>query len=179
MKRALSLICAILYVLTASAQDVDDYRLYKMDAQQISVEPIVTDTLLFYRAMHSQRDLYEQVTAYRFSFVEYARRGFYFTERAASLDGVDVRHLNISILRRLSLNERAYAGVAHSRNNISLMAGEDEFSTVDGVPTDDGAITMDDMLNQQLIEELRQVDLNTLSPFECMSLMFEWKKRYR
>jgi DNA mismatch repair protein MutS len=44
---------------------------------------------------------------------------------------------------------------------------------------DDGAITMDDMLNQQLIEELRQVDLNTLSPFECMSLMFEWKKRYR
>ena len=44
---------------------------------------------------------------------------------------------------------------------------------------DDGAITMDDMLDQQLIEELRQVDLNTLSPFECMSLMFEWKKRYR
>ena len=44
---------------------------------------------------------------------------------------------------------------------------------------DDGAITMDDMLNAQLIEELRGVDLNTLSPFECMSLMFEWKKRYR
>ena len=44
---------------------------------------------------------------------------------------------------------------------------------------DDGAITMDDMLGQQLIEEIRQVDLNTLSPFECMTLMFEWKKRYR
>ncbi len=40
-------------------------------------------------------------------------------------------------------------------------------------------ITMDDMLGNQLIEELRQVDLNTLSPFECMTLMFEWKKRYR
>jgi len=40
-------------------------------------------------------------------------------------------------------------------------------------------ITMDDMLNGQLIEELRRVDLNTLSPFECMTLMFEWKKRYR
>ena len=134
MKRAISLICALLFVLTASAQDVDDYRLYKMDAQLLSVEPIVTDTLLFYRAMHSQRDLYEQVTAYRFSFVEYARRGFYFTERAASLDGVDVRRQNISILRRLSLSERAYAGVAHSRNSISSMAGEDEFSTMDGVP---------------------------------------------
>jgi hypothetical protein len=49
----------------------------------------------------------------------------------------------------------------------------------DGGEGYDGAITMDDMLDQQLIEELRQVDLNTLSPFECMSLMFEWKKRYR
>jgi hypothetical protein len=46
-------------------------------------------------------------------------------------------------------------------------------------PTDEGAITMDDMLGGQLMEELRQVDLNTLSPFECMTLMFEWKKRYR
>jgi DNA mismatch repair protein MutS len=46
-------------------------------------------------------------------------------------------------------------------------------------PADEGAITMDDMLGGQLMEELRQVDLNTLSPFECMTLMFEWKKRYR
>ena len=46
-------------------------------------------------------------------------------------------------------------------------------------PADEGLITMDDMLGNQLMEELRQVDLNTLSPFECMSLMFEWKKRYR
>ncbi|MBQ9733679.1 MAG: DNA mismatch repair protein MutS, partial [Clostridia bacterium] len=44
---------------------------------------------------------------------------------------------------------------------------------------DEGLITMDDMLGNQLIDELRQVDLNTLSPFECMTLMFEWKKRYR
>ena len=44
---------------------------------------------------------------------------------------------------------------------------------------DDGLLSIDDMMNEQLIEELRQVDLNTLSPFECMSLMFEWKKRYR
>ncbi len=40
-------------------------------------------------------------------------------------------------------------------------------------------MSIDDMIGEQLLEELRQVDLNTLSPFECMSLMFEWKKRYR
>ena len=44
---------------------------------------------------------------------------------------------------------------------------------------DDSLITMDDMLGNQLIDELRQIDLNTLSPFECMTLLFEWKKRYR
>ena len=57
-------------------------------------------------------------------------------------------------------------------------------NAVDGNPSarpkeDDGLLSIDDMMNEQLIEELRQVDLNTLSPFECMSLMFEWKKRYR
>ena len=44
---------------------------------------------------------------------------------------------------------------------------------------DEGLITMDDMLGNQLMDELRQIDLNTLSPFECMTLLFEWKKRYR
>ncbi len=44
---------------------------------------------------------------------------------------------------------------------------------------DDGAITMDDMLGARLIEDIRAVDLNTLSPYECMSLLFEWKKQVR
>ncbi len=44
---------------------------------------------------------------------------------------------------------------------------------------DDGAITMDDILNDRLIEEIRALDLNTLSPYECMSLLFEWKKQVR
>ncbi len=46
-------------------------------------------------------------------------------------------------------------------------------------PEDDTLITMDDMLNERLIEEIRAVDLNTLSPYECMSLLFEWKKQVR
>ena len=46
--------------------------------------------------------------------------------------------------------------------------------------TDDtDAISMDDMMNDRLIEELRAVDINTLSPYECMNLLFEWKKQYR
>lgn len=140
MRKITILIFALFLLRTATAQEVDDYRLYKIDEELLSSEPVVTDTLLFYRAMHQHRDLYEDVTKYRFSFVENARRGFYFTERTATLDGVSLRHSNISILRRLGLSERAYAGVTHSRNNISGMAGEDEFSTVDGVPLGSGNV---------------------------------------
>ncbi len=44
---------------------------------------------------------------------------------------------------------------------------------------DDGALSLDDCLNARLIDELRALDVNTLSPFECMSLLFEWKKQIR
>ena len=47
----------------------------------------------------------------------------------------------------------------------------------DRVQEDDGTISLDDCLNQQLINELRELDINTLSPFECMSLLFQWKKQ--
>ncbi len=42
---------------------------------------------------------------------------------------------------------------------------------------DDTLITMDDFVNEQVIEELKAVDLNTLSPYEAMSFLFTLKKR--
>ena len=142
MRKIAILIYALFFLLTASAQEVDDYRQYKIDDELQQMEPITTDTLLFYRALHSRMDLFEEVTAYRFSFAEYARRGFYFTEREATLDGVTLRHSNISLLRRLGIDERAYAGIAHSSSNMSGMAGEDEFSTTDGVPVEGRNVSM-------------------------------------
>ena len=44
---------------------------------------------------------------------------------------------------------------------------------------DDGAITLDDMLGARLVDDIRALDLNTLSPYECMSLLYEWKKQVR
>ncbi len=43
--------------------------------------------------------------------------------------------------------------------------------------TDDGLITFDDIANEQVIEEIKNTDINTLSPYECMTLVFNWKKR--
>ena len=42
---------------------------------------------------------------------------------------------------------------------------------------DDSLISLDDCINEQVIAELKAVDLNTLSPFECMSFLFDLKKR--
>ncbi len=42
---------------------------------------------------------------------------------------------------------------------------------------DDSLISIDDCVNEQVIAELKAVDLNALSPFECMSFLFDLKKR--
>ncbi len=42
---------------------------------------------------------------------------------------------------------------------------------------DEGLITMEDCINEQVIAELKAADLNALSPFECMSFLFDLKKR--
>ena len=44
-------------------------------------------------------------------------------------------------------------------------------------PTDDTLISIEDCVNDQIIAELKAADLNTLSPFECMSFLFDLKKR--
>ena len=44
---------------------------------------------------------------------------------------------------------------------------------------DDTLITLDDCVNEQVIEELKAVDLNMLSPYEAMSFLFDLKKRLK
>jgi DNA mismatch repair protein MutS len=44
---------------------------------------------------------------------------------------------------------------------------------------DDTLISFDDCINDQIIEELKRVDINTLSPYEAMSFLFDIKKRIK
>ena len=44
---------------------------------------------------------------------------------------------------------------------------------------DDSLITMEDCVNEQIIEELKNTDINTLSPYEAMTFLFDLKKRLR
>ena len=47
------------------------------------------------------------------------------------------------------------------------------------VERDDSLITIDDCLESQVIEELKAVDINTLSPYEAMSFLFGLQKRLK
>ncbi len=64
------------------------------------------------------------------------------------------------------------ATVEESAKNIKLTDREEKT-----VEKDDTLITFDDCLSEQVIAEIKNTDVNTLSPYECMSLIFDWKKR--
>ena len=64
------------------------------------------------------------------------------------------------------------ASVEESAKSIKLTDRE-----VKEEEKDESLISFDDLVNEQVIEEIKNTDINTLSPYECMSLVFDWKKR--
>ncbi len=64
------------------------------------------------------------------------------------------------------------ASVEESTKNIRLSDREEKTKE-----KDENVIRFDDMVNEQLINEIKNTDINTLSPYECMTLVFDWKKR--
>ena len=64
------------------------------------------------------------------------------------------------------------ATVEESAKNIKLTDREEK-----KIEKDETLISFDDCINEQIIEELKKVDINTLSPYECMTFLFDLKKR--
>ena len=139
MRQILIIIFTLLPLCCSMAQQtIDDVYEYKIDDERLVEECVSSDTLLFYRAMHNHNDIYGQITDYRFSFVDYARRGAEFFQRDVVLDGLTLSRSRLSALRRLGLAESNYAGVSGQSAVVGSYAGVDEFSTYDGVPIDGG-----------------------------------------
>lgn len=143
MRRLWLIILMFLASVPAVAQETDeDYMLYKWEHESAQEFSVTTDTLLFYRVLHHNQDLYDDLAAYRFSAVEYARRGYYFTSRKAMLDGVEMRRQNISLLRRLGIEERGYAGLSGEDVGVVGVAGMDKFSLADYTPVSGGNVAL-------------------------------------
>ncbi len=64
------------------------------------------------------------------------------------------------------------SSVEESAKNIKLTDREEKREA-----KDESLISFDDLVNEQIIEEIKNTDINTLSPYECMTLVFDWKKR--
>ena len=64
------------------------------------------------------------------------------------------------------------ATVEESAKSIKLTDREEK-----KIEKDESLITFEDCINDQIIEELKRVDMNTLSPYECMTFLFDLKKR--
>ena len=52
-------------------------------------------------------------------------------------------------------------------------------SNVTPVEKDDTLISFDDCINEQIVEELKAIDINTLSPYEAMSFLYGLQKRLK
>ena len=66
------------------------------------------------------------------------------------------------------------ASVERSAQALSLSD-----NTKDMPEKDDTLITFDDFVNEQVIEELKAVDVNTLSPYEAMTFLFNLQTRLK
>ena len=69
------------------------------------------------------------------------------------------------------------ASVEKTATAVRAMGSESKGAAKEKEQKEDDRISLDDCLREQVLEELRNTDLNTLSPFECMQLLFDWKKR--
>ena len=143
MRRLWLIILILVGAVPAIAQETaEDYVYYKLEQNEPQEFSITTDTLLFYRALHRHLDLYDELSAYRFSAVEYARRGFYFAERRATLDGVEMRYQNLAILRRLGVAEQGFAGLVGDDAGMVAAAGMDCFSLSENTPISGGNVAL-------------------------------------
>ncbi len=138
MPLLLLLIFVLSFSYSTHAQELyDDYRLYKIDQERWDDYFVSSDTLLFYRLQQNQQDLYDDVSAYKFSFVESSRRGQFYTERDILLDGIHLRHSNLSILRRLGLSESSFSGISSGAMAMSdSFTGTNIYSTHESVSID-------------------------------------------
>lgn len=82
-----------------------------------------SDTLLFYRAVQSAGDLFDELTAFRFGAVKMLRRGQPHASERVTLGGVDLSYRYLAPLRYLGAGERVRAGVRFSDEGVGAAGG--------------------------------------------------------
>ena len=84
--------------------------------------------------------------------------------------GIDVAKLAGVPNEVIKRAREVLSNVEASAKNLSLVDKKPEPAV------DEEIISLEDVINQQVIDELKNTDINTLSPYECMTLLFNLKK---
>ncbi len=107
-KRLLSVVLLALAgeAFALSYADGGDY----ISSEREHGDHIVSDTLLFYRALHSADDLYARITAFDLPQVTIRRRGLGYDDGRIDVGGLPVDYRHAALLRLLGAGERENAG---------------------------------------------------------------------
>ena len=129
MRRSLLLAFMLCICWAAMAQHSGEEYDNRYNTDIAEHEPILSDTLLFYRILHRPTDLYEEITAYNFSFIEFSRRGEPYYNSPTLIDGITVRRANNPTLRSLGLTV-----ISQPTTSQGYTIGSTHFLTTEGVP---------------------------------------------
>lgn len=129
-----------------------------------------------YHELTSMEDEYEGIVNYN---IAAKKRGDSITFLRKIVRGSTDDSYGIEVAKLAGLPNEVIKRAKEILSNVEASAKSLSLTeqTAQKTPEDDGMISFDDCINDQIIEEIRNTDINTLSPYECMSLLFDWKKR--
>lgn len=137
MKRcALFLSAGLVLASVAAAQEPERYP-YETESEE-RTPMLLTDSVLFYRAVQSAADLYDEITGYNLSFVRTQRRGQEYGLRAISVEGLELSSRHFTPLRALGASESGSAGLEPAEDHLGLTNGMRIFRFSDGEPLPSG-----------------------------------------
>ena len=118
----------------------------------------------------------KKIIPFRLQDVQLSKSNTYFLQQAQWIDAYQnmneaLKHLLIAVRTVIPAEEKAKPIEVEIPNAFKNTDKAEE--------KDDSIITMDDYVNEQILEELKAVDLNTLSPYEAITLLFDLQKRLK
>lgn len=130
--RAVCLTAGIIASLSATAQEPETYY-YPYEAEPAErISMLLTDSVLFYRAVQTPVDLFGEATDYDLSFVRSKRRGEEYAAERTEVNGAEVGWRYFAALRALGAEERTMAGLQMSDGRLGGPNGLRSFRLGDG-----------------------------------------------
>ncbi|MEG2366213.1 MAG: TonB-dependent receptor, partial [Alistipes sp.] len=133
MSRLVGCLVVALLLSSAAAAQEPAYYTYETESEQ-NTSVLLTDSVLFYRAIQSSSDLYAAMTDYNLSFVRMQRRGQGYDLRTIEAEGVAVPLHSLAALRSLGAVEQRFAGLAMTGGSLGLTQGVRVYCFDEGEP---------------------------------------------